>query len=92
MTVSNVNKKISFLNTLAKAGIKKHLLIDSSGWDEIREVDEHEQIYFNLNPEGIKIGYENEWLAHLMGLLKISKGHGIVLCSYCSEGCSSMQP
>ena len=69
MTVSNVNKKISFLNTLAKAGVKKHLLIDSSGWDEIREVDEHEQVYFKLNPEGIKIGYENEWLAHLMGLL-----------------------
>ena len=69
MTVSNVNKKISFLNTLAKAGVEKHQLIESSGWTNVREVDENERAYFELQPEGFKLGYEKGWLHHLMRLL-----------------------
>ena len=69
MTVSTINKKIQFLNSVATAGIERHQMMDSSGWTKIREVDENEVEYFGFNPEGFKLAFEPEWLHTLMSFL-----------------------
>ncbi len=69
MTVSTINKKIQFLNSVATAGVERHQMMDSSGWTKIREVDENEVEYFGFNPEGFKLAFEPQWLHTLMSFL-----------------------
>ena len=74
VTANTVNKELSILNTIGRKAVREYALISNKSWENIRLLDESEQIRWKFLPSKIKLHLEPEWeyelLKHLPSLLQ----------------------
>lgn len=92
ITQNTINKKISFLNTLAIKSIKSYNILSQREWINVRNVSTEERNYFGFNRSKEKIALEKTWRDELfdlmpeylsdMGLFSINTGQrDFVVCN-----------
>ena len=69
ITLTTINKKLSFLNTLAKKSIKNYQLISHREWINVRMINTEERNYFGFNRPKEKIAFEKSWRDEMWNLL-----------------------
>ena len=74
VTANTVNKELSILNTIGRKAVREYALISNKSWENIRLLDESEQIRWKFLPSKVKSHLEPEWerelLKHLPPLLQ----------------------
>jgi len=74
VTANTVNKELSILNTIGKKAVREYALISNKSWENIRLLDESEQIRWKFSPSTVKLHLEPEWehelLKHLPRLIR----------------------
>ena len=69
ITLTTINKKLSFLNTLATKSIKNYQLLSHREWINVRMVNTEERKYFGFNRPKEKIAFEKSWRDEMWDLL-----------------------
>lgn len=69
ITQNTINKKISFLNTLAIKSIKAYNILSQREWINVRNVSTEERIFFGFNRSKEKIALEKSWRDELFDLM-----------------------
>jgi integrase len=74
VTANTVNKELSILNTMGKKAVREYALISNKSWENVRLLDESEQIRWKFLPSIVKSHLEPEWerelLKHLPTLVR----------------------
>jgi len=66
VTANTVNKELSILNTIGRKAVREYALISSKSWENIRLLDESEQIRWKFLPSTVKSHLEPEWEHELL--------------------------
>ena len=66
VTASTVNKELSILNTIGRKAIREYALISNKSWENIRLLDESEQVRWKFLPSKIKSHLEPAWERELL--------------------------
>ena len=55
VTANTVNKELSILNTIGKKAVREYALISNKSWENVRLLDESEQIRWKFLPSTVKL-------------------------------------
>ena len=66
VTACTVNKELSILNTMGKKAVREYALISNKSWENVRLLDESEQIRWKFLPSTVKSHLEPEWEHELL--------------------------
>ena len=69
VTANTVNKELSILNTIGKKAVREYALISNKSWENVRLLDESEQIRWKFLPSTVKLHLEPEWEHELLSYL-----------------------
>jgi len=69
ITQATINKKLSFLNTLAAKSIKNYHILSQREWINVRLINKEERIHYGFNRSKEKMALEKSWMDELFNLL-----------------------